>query len=166
MENNQLSTLVRTLQIIAGVMISGIAGFAIVTLAIVNWNQVNAELTPLGLVALVVALISCVAAFLVPKLVFKQAVNQYANTHPKSELHSLLRASGQAVMTSSFIGVALTEGGALCALLLWNVSGNLLGLIGAFFCLATAILKFPTYGKMEQRLADFREEVKLLKRDR
>ena len=39
MENRQLSSLVRLLQIITAAMIMGILGFAIVTLLIVNWES-------------------------------------------------------------------------------------------------------------------------------
>ncbi|MFM7561444.1 MAG: hypothetical protein ACKO81_00260 [Planctomycetota bacterium] len=79
-------------------------------------------------------------------------------------MHSLMQASGQAATTSSIVGSALAEGGAFMALLIWLVSSNLFGLIGAFFGLAMLVLKFPTYGKVERQFADFREEVKLQQR--
>jgi hypothetical protein len=164
MENHQLSNLVRVLQIISAAMIMGIVAVAITSLLIVNWDQVNTELLPLGLIALIGPLVSCGAAFVLPGIVFKQSAAQYANANPKPELQSLLRASGQAATTSSIVGLALAEGGALLALVIWMVSGNLLGLIGAFVGLALLVLKFPTAGKVEQRFADFREEVKLRQR--
>lgn len=164
MENRELSNLVRVLQIISAAMIMGIVAVAITSLLIVNWEKINSELSPLGLFALIGPLVSCAAAFVLPGIVFKQSASQYASANPKPELHSLMRASGQAATTSSIVGLALAEGAALMALVIWMVSSNLLGLIGAFFGLAMVILKFPTYGKVEQRFADFREEVKLQQR--
>jgi hypothetical protein len=164
MENRQLSSLVRVLQIISAAMIMGIVGFAIVTLLIVNWDKINTELLPLGLIALVTPLTSVAAAFVLPGIVLKQSAAQYAKANPKSELHSLMRASGQAATASSVVSLALAEGGALVALVIWMISGNLLGLLGAFLGLAMLVIKFPTYGKVEQRFADFRDEVKLQQR--
>lgn len=160
MENSQLSKLVRVLQIVSALMILGIASFAIATLLIVNWEKINSELFPMGLLALMGTLFSCAAAFILPGIVFKQSAVQYAKANPKPELHSLMRASGQAVTVSSLVSLALAEGGALMALVIWMVSTNVLGLIGAFLGLALIVLKFPTYGRIEQRFADFREEVK------
>lgn len=164
MENRQLSQLVRVLQIISAAMIMGIIGFAIVTLLIVDWEAINTELSPLGLLGLVMPVATGAAAFVVPGLVFKQAAAQYARANPKSELQSLMQASGQAASAKSIFGLALGEGGALIGLVTWLVSSNLLCLIGAFFGLAVVVLKFPTYGQVEQRFADFREEVKTLQR--
>ncbi|MFM7117483.1 MAG: hypothetical protein ACKO0N_12690, partial [Planctomycetota bacterium] len=130
MENRQLSSLVRVLQIISAAMIMGIVGFAIVTLLIVDWDKINTELSPLGIIALIGPLASCAAAFVLPGIFFKQSATQYASANPKSELHSLMQASGQAATTSSIVGSALAEGGAFMALLIWLVSSNLFGLIG------------------------------------
>lgn len=164
MENKQLSQLVRVLQLISATMILGIAGLAIVTLLFVNWDKINTELSPLGLIALIGPLVSCASALILPGIVLKQTAAQYAKANPKPELHSLMRASGQAATTSCIVSLALAEGGALMALVIWMISNNLLGLIGAFFGLAIIVLKFPTSGKVERRLADFREEVKLQQR--
>ncbi|MFM7561445.1 MAG: hypothetical protein ACKO81_00265 [Planctomycetota bacterium] len=67
MENRQLSSLVRVLQIISAAMIMGIVGFAIVTLLIVDWDKINTELSPLGIIALIGPLASCAAAFVLPE---------------------------------------------------------------------------------------------------
>lgn len=164
MANPQLAGLVRTLQIIAGALIMGIAMFAVVTLVLVKWDKVNIEFSPLGLVALIVPLVLSVFSAFVPGVIFKQAVTQFASRNPKPELQSLLRASGEAATVRTIIGLALAEGGGFLALIIWMISGNILGLIGAFICLAAMILKFPTYGKVEQQLADFRQELKLQQR--
>ena len=164
MENSQLAGLVRTLQIIAGALIMGVVMFAVVTLVLVNWEKVNIEFSPLGLVALIVPLVLSAVSVFIPGVVFKQAVSQFASRNPKPELHSLLRASGEAATARTIIGLALAEGGAMLSLIIWMISGNILGLIGAFIGLAALILKFPTYGKVEQQLADFREELKLQQR--
>lgn len=164
MENPQLAGLVRTLQIIAGALIMGIAMFAVVTLVLVNWDKVNIEFSPLGLVALIVPLVLIAFSAFVTGVIFKQAVTQFASRNPKPELPSLLRASGEAATVRTIVGLALAEGGGALALVIWMISGNILGLIGAFICLAAMILKFPTYGKVEQQLADFRQELKLQQR--
>jgi len=166
MENRQLAGLVRTLQVVGGALIFGLASFALVTLLIVDWGKLNVELSQLGLIVLIASITSAVLAFILPGVIAKQAATQYASANPKPELNSLLHASGQAVSVRSIIGFALAEGGAFMALLVWMISGNVLGLIGAFLCLAVLILKFPTTGKIEQQMADFREEVKLQQRGR
>jgi hypothetical protein len=56
--------------------------------------------------------------------------------------------------------MALREGGALLGLVVWLIESNVLGLVGALLGLGLMILTFPTSGKLEQKLADFRAEVK------
>ena len=160
MENPQLTQLVRIIKIIGGALIMGVVIFAIVTFLIADWGKANAEFSPIGLAGLAFAVAACAASFYVPGVIFKQAAQQFAAANPKPEVQSLLQASGQAVTTSTIVRLALNEGGAFMALLVWMISGNIFGLVGAFFCLAAMILKFPTSERVEQQFADFRQELK------
>lgn len=164
MENSQLSSLVKILQIISAALIMGVIGFAVVTLLVVNWEKVSASLTPLGILALALPLVTGATSLILPGVIFKQAASTYARENPKPELASLLRASGAATTTQTIIGMALREGGALLGLVVWMVESNVLGLIGALIGLGLMILTFPTAGKVEQKLADFRAEVKAQQR--
>ena len=160
MENSQLKGLVKILQIISASLILGVLGFAVVTLLVVNWEKVSASLTPLGILALALPLVTGAMSLILPGVLFKQAARAYARENPKPEVASLLRASGTAATTETIVGMALREGGALLGLVVWLIESNVLGLVGALLGLGLMILTFPTSGKLEQKLADFRAEVK------
>jgi hypothetical protein len=164
MENSQLNSLVKTLQIISAALIMGVVMFAIVTLVISDWEKASASLTPLGILALAIPLVSGGMSLVLPGVIFKQAASSYAQKNPKPEMASLLRASGEAATTQTIIGMALREGGAILGVIVWMIESNVLGLIGAFIGLGLMILTFPTLGKVEQKLADFRAEVKAQQR--
>ena len=165
MENKQLTALVKNLQIISAALIMGVLFFAVMTLLLVDWEHVSAKLTPLGLLALALPLVLGAISLFLPSMLFKQAASAYARENPKPEIASLLRASGVAATTQTIVGMSLREGGAFLGLAAWFLESNLLGLIGMFIGLGLMILTFPTYGKIEQKLADFREEVKSQQRN-
>lgn len=165
MENNQLNALVKVLQIISASLMAGVLFFAVVSLLMVDWAKVSIGLTPLGIAAVVVPLLTGIMSLVVPRILFRQAASAYARNNAKPEIASLMRASGSAATTQTVVGMAMREGGALVGLIVWLLDSNLLGLIGAFLGLALMILTFPTSGKLEQKLADFRDEVKTQRRD-
>jgi hypothetical protein len=162
--SDRLAALVRTLQIISAGLIAGLLGLAAVSLAIVDQESVTASPTPLGVLGIVAPAVGTLASYFLPRTVFKQSATAYAIKNPKPGLASMLKASGGAVTIDTILALALREGGAMLGLVVWLLEGNLLGLFGALIGLVPLILGFPTKAGVEQRLADFREQVKAIQR--
>lgn len=158
--SDRLAALVRTLQIICAALISGLLGIAAVSLAIVDQDSVTASATLLGVLGVAAPVVGTLVSYFLPGLIFRQSAASYAVKNPKPGLASLLQASGAAVTVETIVAMALREGGAMLGLVVWLVEGNLLGLFGSLIGIIPMILGFPTRAGVEQRLADFRAQVK------
>jgi hypothetical protein len=158
--SDRLAALVRTLQIICAALVAGVLGLAAVSLVIVDQASVSASATPLGVLGVVAPVAATLASYFLPGVIFRQSAASYAVKNPKPGLASMLQASGAAVTVETIVAMALREGGAMLGLVVWLVEGNLLGLFGSLIGLIPMILGFPTKAGVEQRLADFRAQVK------
>jgi hypothetical protein len=146
----ELRPIVRTMQIIVGVLALGVVNFMVIAVVIIASQQgaanaVRGDTPIITYAALAAAVTAIFAAFLVPNLFAGGLRKSFANAPEKNEI----RSAAQIYQTLLIIRCALLEGAAFFCLVSYMLERQTITLAASLMLLVFLLTQFPTLSRVE-----------------
>ena len=160
-----------TLQIIIGALAMGVLTFAVIAIVVAAGKAADDESGVIGPMALGVAVVSLVAATLVPRILqgnMRRAVaeGRPLASDPRRPIDPALGDVGKLAavyQTLLIVGAAILEGAAFMNVMAYMLEYNFINLACAAMLLVSLFFKFPTRNGVENWITDELKQVEELR---